>query len=103
MTGSVPAELVALANSLADAARPIAARYFRTPVTVDDKSDLSPVTIADREAETAMRALLAKHVPSHGIFGEEHGASAPTPNTSGCSIRSTAPRPSSPACRSSAP
>jgi len=74
VTGSVPAELVALANRLADAARPIAARYFRTPVTVDDKSDLSPVTIADREAETAMRALLAKHVPAHGIFGEEHGA-----------------------------
>jgi inositol-phosphate phosphatase/L-galactose 1-phosphate phosphatase/histidinol-phosphatase len=73
VTGSVPAELVALANSLADAARPIAARYFRTPVTVDDKSDRSPVTIADREAETAMRALLARHVPAHGIFGEEHG------------------------------
>ena len=74
MTGSVPAELVALANSLADAARPIAVRYFRTPVTVDDKSDLSPVTIADREAETAMRALLARRVPGHGVFGEEHGA-----------------------------
>ncbi len=74
MTGSVPAELVALAHSLADAARPIAAHYFRTPVTVDDKSDLSPVTIADREAETAMRVLLNRHVPGHGIFGEEHGA-----------------------------
>jgi inositol-phosphate phosphatase/L-galactose 1-phosphate phosphatase/histidinol-phosphatase len=74
VTGSVPAELVALANSLADAARPIAVRYFRTPVTVDDKSDLSPVTIADREAETAMRALLARRVPGHGVFGEEHGA-----------------------------
>jgi histidinol-phosphatase len=73
VTGSVPAELVALANSLADAARPIAARYFRTPVTVDDKSDQSPVTIADREAEMAMRTLLGKHVPAHGIFGEEHG------------------------------
>jgi inositol-phosphate phosphatase/L-galactose 1-phosphate phosphatase/histidinol-phosphatase len=74
VAGSVSAELVALAQSLADAARPIAARYFRTPVTVDDKSDLSPVTIADREAETAMRTLLAKQAPSHGIFGEEHGA-----------------------------
>ena len=73
-TGSVAAELVALANHLADAARPIAARYFRTPVTVDDKADLSPVTIADREAETAMRILLDKHVPRHGVFGEEHGA-----------------------------
>jgi inositol-phosphate phosphatase/L-galactose 1-phosphate phosphatase/histidinol-phosphatase len=74
VTGSVSAELVALANSLADAARPIAARYFRTPVTVDDKADQSPVTIADREAETAMRTLLDNRVPQHGVFGEEHGA-----------------------------
>jgi len=74
MAGSVPAELVALAHRLADAARPIAARYFRTQVTVDDKTDSSPVTIADREAETAMRALLSEHVPNHGVFGEEHGA-----------------------------
>ena len=74
MTRSVPAELVALAERLADAARPIAARYFRTGLTVDDKTDASPVTIADREAETAMRALLDRHVPAHGVFGEEHGA-----------------------------
>jgi inositol-phosphate phosphatase / L-galactose 1-phosphate phosphatase / histidinol-phosphatase len=74
VAGSVPAELVALANRLADQARPIVARYFRTPVKVDDKSDHTPVTIADREAETAMRALLAEHVPQHGVFGEEHGA-----------------------------
>jgi len=74
MAGSVPAELVALAHRLADAARPIASRYFRTGLTVDDKTDASPVTIADREAETAMRALLTEHVPQHGVFGEEHGA-----------------------------
>src|SRR5258708_5679881 len=74
MAGSVPADLVALANRLADAARPIVARYFRTPVAIDDKTDQSPVTIADREAETAMRALLAQHVPAHGVWGEEHGA-----------------------------
>jgi len=70
----VEPRLVALANALADAARPISARYFRTQVTIDDKSDRSPVTIADREAETAMRDLLARHVPDHGVFGEEHGA-----------------------------
>lgn len=70
----VPPNLVALAHRLADAARPIAARYFRTGITVDDKSDLSPVTIADREAETAMRELLTREVPDHGVFGEEHGA-----------------------------
>jgi len=70
----VSPDLVALAHQLADAARPIAARYFRTGVTVDDKTDQSPVTIADREAETAMRELLTRHVPDHGVFGEEHGA-----------------------------
>src|SRR5262245_6574589 len=74
MAGSVPAELVALSQRLADAARPISSRYFRTAVAVDDKTDASPVTIADREAETAMRALLTEHVPQHGVFGEEHGA-----------------------------
>jgi inositol-phosphate phosphatase/L-galactose 1-phosphate phosphatase/histidinol-phosphatase len=71
---AVNPEFVALANGLADAARPITARYFRTPVAVDDKADQSPVTIADREAETAMRALLDRAVPRHGVFGEEHGA-----------------------------
>ena len=74
MTGSVPAELVALAHRLADAARPIVSKHFRTAVVIDDKSDASPVTIADRDAETAMRTLLTKHVPEHGVFGEEHGA-----------------------------
>ena len=70
----VPHHLIGLANELADAARPIAARYFRTQVAIDDKTDNSPVTIADREAETAMRDLLTRHVPEHGVFGEEHGA-----------------------------
>jgi histidinol phosphatase-like enzyme (inositol monophosphatase family) len=74
MAGAVPAELVALAHQLADAARPIVRRYFRSGLTVDDKTDASPVTIADREAESAMRALLTAEVPQHGVFGEEHGA-----------------------------
>jgi inositol-phosphate phosphatase/L-galactose 1-phosphate phosphatase/histidinol-phosphatase len=70
----VPQRFIGLANELADAVRPIAARYFRTPVAIDDKADQSPVTIADREAETAMRDILERHVPEHGVFGEEHGA-----------------------------
>lgn len=71
---TVPASYVDLAHRLADAARPIVRRYFRTPVGVDDKGDASPVTIADREAETAMRAILAAEVPDHGVWGEEHGS-----------------------------
>ncbi len=69
----VPAEFVTLAERLADAARPVVRKYFRTPVAVDDKADDSPVTIADREVEAAMRAILAAEVPGHGILGEEHG------------------------------
>ena len=38
-----------------------------------DKPDASPVTIADREAEAAMRALIAARFPAHGIVGEEYG------------------------------
>lgn len=66
-----------LAHRLADVARPIVRRYFRTGVVVDDKADESPVTIADREVETAMRAILKEVVPHHGIQGEEHGKDNP--------------------------
>jgi inositol-phosphate phosphatase / L-galactose 1-phosphate phosphatase / histidinol-phosphatase len=65
---------VELANRLADVSGAIARRYFRTKVTIDDKADSSPVTIADREAETAMRELIAETFPTHGVIGEEHGS-----------------------------
>ncbi|CAA7619124.1 Inositol monophosphatase [Magnetospirillum sp. LM-5] len=70
---AVPNEFVTLAHALADAARPVVKRYFRTPVAVDVKADDSPVTIADREVEAAMRVLIKERFPEHGIFGEEHG------------------------------
>ncbi|HLO78234.1 MAG TPA: histidinol-phosphatase [Magnetospirillum sp.] len=68
-----PSEFVTLADRLADAARPVIRKYFRTPVAVDGKADSSPVTIADREVEAAMRAIIAETYPQHGILGEEHG------------------------------
>ena len=74
MTGpDVPAEFAAFADTLADAARPIVSKYFRTAVDIIDKSDESPVTVADREAEAAIRALIEETYPDHGIFGEEYG------------------------------
>jgi inositol-phosphate phosphatase / L-galactose 1-phosphate phosphatase / histidinol-phosphatase len=66
-------EFVSLAHALADAAGAVARRYFRHKIVVDDKPDLTPVTIADREAEAAMRALIAARFPDHGIIGEEQG------------------------------
>ena len=69
----VPAEYVALANRLVEAASDVTRRYFRTPIEIDDKNDASPVTIADKGAEAAMRALVASSFPDHAIFGEEEG------------------------------
>jgi len=64
---------LALAAELADAAGEVIRPYFRQPIRVDDKPDLSPVTVADRAAETAMRRLIASRFPDHGIIGEEFG------------------------------
>lgn len=74
MTEPVDAALLALANELADTAGAIIRRYFRQGVAVDDKPDTSPVTIADREAEAALRRIIEARCPDHGIIGEEHGA-----------------------------
>ena len=65
--------LLALALELADAAGEVIRPYFRKPLAVDDKADLTPVTIADRNAEQAMRALIGQRFPEHGIIGEEFG------------------------------
>jgi inositol-phosphate phosphatase / L-galactose 1-phosphate phosphatase / histidinol-phosphatase len=64
---------VTLALELAALARPIVLQHFRRPLAVDTKPDLSPVTIADRAAEAAMRAAITRAFPDHGIIGEEHG------------------------------
>jgi len=62
-----------LAHELADVAGEVIRPYFRKPLAVDDKADLTPVTIADRAAEEAMRALIELRFPDHGIIGEEYG------------------------------
>ncbi|MDI9348759.1 MAG: inositol monophosphatase family protein [Candidatus Symbiobacter sp.] len=58
---------------LADTARPILQKYYRSGVGIEDKPDATPVTIADRAAEAAMRQLINQHCPGHGIKGEEYG------------------------------
>jgi len=59
---------------MADAVRPVSMKYFRTALDIDNKTDESPVSIADREAETTMRTIIAERHPDHGIVGEEHGS-----------------------------
>ena len=77
MTGAASDTLVAFAERLADESGAIIRRYFRSGFDVIDKPDQSPVTIADREAEAAIRRLIAEHHPQHGVIGEEHGADRP--------------------------
>ncbi len=54
--------------------------FFRTTLGVENKSisgGFDPVTAADRGAEAAMRALIKRTFPEHGIVGEEFPADHP--------------------------
>lgn len=73
MADAVPEAYVALAGRLADAAGEKIRPYFRTRVAFDAKADSTPVTAADRAAERAMRELIAREAPGHGVIGEEEG------------------------------
>lgn len=76
---AISPELVSFAGELADAAGRVIRQYWRKPIDVISKDEPgrpvaeSPVTIADREAEAAMRKLIESRYPSHGIYGEELG------------------------------
>lgn len=66
-------EFAALANRMADKAGEIIQKYYRTPFKIEHKEDESPVTIADREVEKALRDMIAAERPDDGILGEEYG------------------------------
>jgi myo-inositol-1(or 4)-monophosphatase len=70
-------ELIAFADELAEAARRVILPHFRTAVATEAKASgkpgYDPVTIADKAAEQAIRALIEKRYPAHGILGEEFG------------------------------
>ena len=72
------------AHQLADAARAEIQPYWRQSrhalgqeIKVEDDRSVfqsaSPVTLADRAAERAMRDLIEENYPEHGIYGEEFG------------------------------
>ena len=64
---------IALARRLADAAGEVIRPYFRGEHGAELKDDRSPVTLADREAEAAMRRLIEAERSGDGIVGEEYG------------------------------
>ncbi|MCO6452215.1 MAG: inositol monophosphatase family protein [Caldilineales bacterium] len=57
--------------------------HFQTGIRPDFKSDDSPVTVADRQAEELIRKRIESHYPDHAIVGEEFGAT----KTAGASFR----------------
>lgn len=64
---------VALAHRLAEAARAEIRPLFRTDLDSEAKGDATPVTLADRNAEAAMRKLIEAEFSADGIVGEEFG------------------------------
>jgi len=79
LTGDIEPEFeryVRFAERLADAARAQSLPHFREGAAIDAKPGLrfDPVTDADRNAERAIRNLIAATFPAHGIIGEEFGS-----------------------------
>ena len=73
---ALDAFLIALNHASAAEILPL----FRTENGLEDKGGgrgFDPVTLADKNAEAAIRALIAKHFPHHGVIGEEYGEDRP--------------------------
>lgn len=64
---------LSLLHRLADVASEAILPYFRRLPGVENKAaeGFDPVTVADRDAERAMRALLASECPDDAVVGEE--------------------------------
>lgn len=62
-----------VAREAAAAAADVIRHYWTHGAAVEIKADATPVTAADREAETAIRSVLSRAYPDHAILGEEQG------------------------------
>lgn len=62
-----------LAEHLAEVARGIV-RDGRDRLAMEIKADGSPVTAIDRAVEAALREIIAREAPGHGVLGEEFPA-----------------------------
>ena len=64
---------LAAAREAAQAAAAVIVHYWRRGAEVELKADDTPVTVADREAEQAIREIISARFPGHAFFGEEFG------------------------------
>lgn len=68
--------LLDIARRAAALAGEVVMPLYTSALTVELKADRTPVTVADRRAEEAVREFLQREVPGHGVLGEEFGESA---------------------------
>lgn len=73
---ATPLELLEVAREATTAACTAIDPHWRRGAAVRSKQDGSPVTDADVEAERAIRAVIARHYPTHCVYGEEFGHDA---------------------------
>jgi myo-inositol-1(or 4)-monophosphatase len=74
-------EFIPFTHELIGTASAVIHRYFLGGTTVITKPDATPVTLADRGAEEAMRALIDTRYPAHGVLGEEFGVKEAAPGS----------------------
>ena len=67
------ANLLDLARRAAVIAGEVIMPLYESGTSVELKADRTPVTLADRNAEQAIREFLGRECPGHGIIGEEFG------------------------------
>jgi histidinol phosphatase-like enzyme (inositol monophosphatase family) len=72
--GATLPSLLEAAVAFAREAGEITLRHFGGVLAADSKSDGTPVTRADREAETLLRSRIRAAYPDHSVLGEEFGA-----------------------------
>lgn len=75
------AKAMDVARRAAEAGAAASLAHFRRGVRVELKPDRSPVTIADRESEAAILAVIREAFPDHAFLGEETGAHAGSAET----------------------
>ena len=68
------ADLLKFLAGLPQVSRPFIAKWFRQNPHTTQKADLSPVTIADQQVETALRDVIQAAFPDDAIQGEEFGS-----------------------------
>jgi len=73
MNPDMAASALAAAREAAAAAAEVITHYWNRGVEVELKADATPVTVADREAEQAIRQILQAALPQAAIYGEEFG------------------------------